>query len=184
MLIKHALRRLLKAPAFTAIAVLTLAVGIGANGAIFSVVNGILLKPLRYVHPEALVAVDHSAPGVNMNRAGAAPFLYFTYREQAKTFQDVGLWRSDTDSVTGVGDPEEIRTVDVTDGVLPILGVKPLRGRLFTRADDAPGGAATMILSYGYWRSRVGAHPPTIRRRVRVNGKPPRGVRLLPPAVP
>ncbi len=180
MLIKHALRRLLKAPAFTAIAVLTLAVGIGANGAIFSVVNGILLKPLRYVHPEALVAVDHSAPGVNMNRAGAAPFLYFTYREQAKTFQDVGLWRSDTDSVTGVGDPEEIRTVDVTDGVLPILGVKPLRGRLFTRADDAPGGAATMILSYGYWRSRFGADPSTIGRRVLVNGKPREVIGVLP----
>jgi predicted permease len=180
MLIRHALRRLAKAPAFTAIAVLTLALGIGANGAIFSVVNGILLKPLRYVRPEELVEVDHAAPGVNMTSAGAAPFLYFTYRERSKTFRDVGLWRPDTDSVTGVGEPEEIRTVDVTDGMLPILGVRPLLGRLFTRADDAPGGPETMILSNGYWRSRFGADPKTIGRRVTVDGRAREVIGVLP----
>jgi MacB-like protein len=182
MLIKQVLRRLVKAAAFTAIAVLTLAIGIGANGAIFSVVNGILLKPLRYTHPEELVAVDHAAPGVNLTSAGAAPFLYFTYRERSQSFRDVGLWRGDTDSVTGVGEPEEIQTVDVTDGTLPILGVKPLLGRLFTRADDTPAGPATMILSYGYWRSRFGGDPQTIGRRVMVNGQAREVIGVLPAA--
>jgi predicted permease len=180
MLIKHALRRLVKAPAFTGIAVLTLALGIGANVAIFSVVNGILLKPLHYVHPEELVAVDHAAPGINLTSTGAAPFLYLTYRERSKSFRDVGLWRGNTGSVTGIGEPEEIRTVDVTDGVLPILGVRPLLGRLFSRADDTPGSPATMILGYGYWRSRFGASPTAIGRRVLVDGEAREVIGVLP----
>jgi putative ABC transport system permease protein len=180
MHLKHALRRLVKAPTFTAIAVFTLAIGIGANSAIFSVVNGILIKPLPYVHPEDLVAVNHLALGVNLPDAGAAPFLYFIYREQSKSFQDIGLWRGDTDSVTGIAEPEEIPTIDVTDGVLPMLGVKPLLGRSFTRADDAPGGTATMILSYGYWRSRFGGDTSAIGRRITVNGTPREIIGVLP----
>jgi predicted permease len=180
MHLNHVLRRLLKTPAFSAIAILTLAIGIGANSAIFSVVDGVLIKPLPYAHAGELVAVDHTAPGVNLTNAGAAPFLYFTYREQSKSFIDVGLWRGDTDSVTGVAEPEEIPTVDVTDGVLPMLGVRPLLGRLFTRVDDTPGGAATMILSYGYWKSRFGGDPSVVGRRVMVNAQPREIVGVLP----
>ena len=88
------LRRLGRMPMFSAIAVLTLAIGIGANTAIFSVVQGILLKPLPYPRSDELVTIDHSAPGINLPNAGAAPFLYFTYREQGRTFQDVGLWNT------------------------------------------------------------------------------------------
>ena len=88
--LKHILKRLLRTPLFTAVTVLTLAIGIGANTAIFSVIDGILLRPLPFHDPDELVAVDHAAPGVNLENAGAAPFLYFTYREDAKTFQDIG----------------------------------------------------------------------------------------------
>jgi hypothetical protein len=86
-------------PLFTAIAVATLAIGIGANTAIFSVIQGVLLKPLPYPRADELVTLDHAAPGVNIAHAGAAPFLYFTYREEGRVFQDVGLWNTGTVSV-------------------------------------------------------------------------------------
>src|SRR5947207_183995 len=125
MRLKQVLRSLAKMPLFTGMAVLTLGIGIGANTAIFSVIEGVLLKPLPYPRPDELVALDHAAPGVNMQRAGAAPFLYFTYREDGRVFQDLGLWNTGTVSVAGLAEPEEVRTLFVTDGVLPLLGVQP-----------------------------------------------------------
>src|SRR5919109_4246824 len=135
---RRLLKSLVRVPAFTALVVLTLAIGIGANTAIFSVIEGVLLKPLPYRNPDQLIAIDHAAPGVNITNAGVAPFLYFTYREQARSFQDVGMWRSETFSLTGAGDPQELRGLDVTDGVFPMLGVRPALGRLFNRKDDSP----------------------------------------------
>src|ERR1051326_3645532 len=130
MRFRQILRRLLKLPAFTGIAVLTLAIGIGANAAVFSVVEGVLLKPLPYPEADRLVALDHAAPGVNIKSAGAAPFLYFTYREQGRVFQDVALWTTNTVTVTGLAEPEEVRAILVSDGVLPMLGATPVVGRL------------------------------------------------------
>src|SRR6476469_6975269 len=112
-------------PLFTVGAILTIAIGIGANAAVFSVIEGILLKPLPYPEPNRLVVLDHSAPGVNLQHTGAAPFLYFTYRENSRVFEDAGMWIGDTASVTGVAEPEEVRAIDLTDGVLPMLGAKP-----------------------------------------------------------
>src|SRR5579883_2124802 len=100
MRIQHVLRRLARSPMFTAITVVTLAVGIGANAAIFSVLNGILLKPLPYPRPDRLVDINHSAPGVNLLNVTAAPFQYFTYRAESRSFEDVALWRPTTGSVT------------------------------------------------------------------------------------
>ena len=180
MPLKHAVRRLAAAPAFSLIAIATLAIGIGANAAIFSVVDGILLKPLPYPHADQLVAVDHRAPGVKLERTGAAPFLNFTYRDQMKTVQDVGLWRPDTASITGLAEPEEVPTIDVTDGVLPIFGVQPFVGRLFTRADDTPGSPETVILAYGYWQARFGRDPSVVGRRVLVDGRPRDVIGVLP----
>ena len=115
--LKHVLRRLLRMPMFTALTVVTLGLGIGANSAIFSVIDGVLLKPLPYRQADDLIALNHSAPGVNLPNAGIAVFLYFTYRDEARSCQDIGMWTPDTSSVTGLAEPEEIRTLDVTDGV-------------------------------------------------------------------
>ena len=136
-------------PAFTGITVFTLALGIGANTAIFSVIEGVLLKPLPYPRPGELVTIDHSAPGVNLHSAGAAPFQYFTYREEGRVFQDVGLWGTGTVSVTGLAEPEEVPALFVTDGVLPMLGAQPMLGRLFSRADDTPATSETVVLTAG-----------------------------------
>lgn len=171
MSLTHVLRRLVHFPVFTIVAVFTLAIGIGANSAIFAVVYGVLLKPLPYPHPDELVAVDHAAPGVDLPSAGAAPFLYFTYRDRSKSFRDIGMWQGDTASVIGLAEPEEIRVIAVTDGVLPVLGVRPALGRLFTRADDTPGTPETVILAHGYWQSRFGGQASAIGRRVIFDGR-------------
>src|SRR4051812_38389110 len=130
MRLSHIVRRLVQLPFFTIVAVLTLAIGIGANAAIFSVVDGVLLKPLPYPRADELVVLDHAAPGVNLKSAGAAPFLYFAYREDGRVFQDVALWTSDTESVTGVAEPEEVPSILVTESLLPMVGAVPALGRL------------------------------------------------------
>src|ERR1700685_3294760 len=90
--LRHILRRLMRSPMFTAISLLTLAIGIGANAAIFSVIEGVLLKPLPYPHPEQLVALWHTAPGINVRNLNMAPSLYFIYSDQSRVFQDVSMW--------------------------------------------------------------------------------------------
>ena len=180
MRLSHVLRRLLQLPVFTTIAVLTLAIGIGANAAIFSVIDGVLLKPLPYPDAEQLVVLDQRAAGLNLDKTGSAPFLYFTFREDGRLFQDVALWTGDTESVTGLAEPEEVPSLAVTDGLLPMLGATPALGRLISKEDDTPGSAEVMVLSAGYWHSRFGSDPSVIGRRVTVNGKPREIVGVLP----
>src|SRR5271163_3912677 len=144
--LRHVFRRFGRAPMFTSIALVTLALGIGANTAIFSVVNGILIKPLPYPAARQLVGVWHLAPGITGAMAGninCSPTMYFTYREEGRTFQDFGLWSNDDASVTGVGEPEQVRVLDVTYGTLQALGVQPLLGRWFSQSDDTPGTPET-----------------------------------------
>jgi len=180
MRMTHVLRGLVRVPFFTGLVIVTLALGIAANTAIFSVIEAVLLKPLPFHDPEQLVSVDHRAPGVNVERLGSAAFLYFTYREDAKSFQDVGMWQGDTFSVTGVGEPEEVRGMGVTDGVFPMLGVQPALGRLFNRKDDSPDGPETVVLSYSYWQSRFGGDQAIVGRRIILDGRPREIIGVLP----
>ncbi len=178
--LKLVLRRLIHAPMFTVITLITLAAGVGANTVVFSVLEGVLLKPLPYPHAEELIGVWHTAPGINLKELNAAPSNYFIYREQNQTFQDIGLYTGDSVSVTGIAEPEQVRALDFTDGVLPILGVQPILGRSFTREDDSPGKPETVMLSYGYWRRRFGGSPSVIGQRIVLDAKAREIIGVLP----
>jgi predicted permease len=178
--LKQVFRRLGRAPMFTAITLLTLAIGVGANTVIFSVVEGVLLKPLPYPHPEQLIGVWHTAPGIGLKELNMSPSIYFVDRDQNSTLQDIGVYNNDSLNVTGAGLPEHVRGLDVTDGTLPILGVVPVLGRLFTRADDSFGAPATILLSYGYWQSKFGGASSVIGRSITVDGKPREIIGVLP----
>jgi putative ABC transport system permease protein len=181
MKLRHILRRFLRAPMFTVIVVATLAIGIGANTAIFSVIDGILLKPLPYSHSEDLVSLDHKAPGLDIpGGAGIAPFLYFIYREQGRSFEDVGMWNHSSVSVTGLAEPEQVKVLEVTDGLLPLLKVQPLIGRVFSQKDDSPGTPQTVMLTFGYWKARMGGDTKAIGRPITINGKPLEVIGVLP----
>jgi predicted permease len=180
MRLRQIVRGLARKPVFGAVAVLTMAIGIGANAAVFTVLEGVLLKPLPYPRADELIVLDHAAPGVNLASAGAAPFQYFTYREEARVFQDVGLWNTGTTSITGLGEPEEVPTLFVTDAILPLLGVQPMLGRVFSKIDDSPGSPQTVILTAGYWRSRFGADPSAVGRTLMVDSRPREIIGVLP----
>lgn len=180
---RQLLRRLRRAPLFTSLTLLTLAVGIGATTLIFSVLNGVLLKPLPYPESSRLIGVWFRSPVIslgNIQELNIAPFLYFTIREQNKTLQDIGAYAGDSLSVTGSGEPEHVRGLDVTDGVLPILGVKPALGRLFTRQDDTAGAAQTVMLSYAYWQKKFGGARSAVGQSITVDGKSREIVGVLP----
>jgi predicted permease len=170
--LRQVLRGLRRAPLFAAVALLTLAVGIGANTAIFSVVNGVLLKPLPYPHSEDLVAVWLAAPGLNIKDLNLGPADYFIFRERNRTFQDIGLYMGSTVNVTGFEQPEQASGLMMTDGLLPILEATPLLGRSFAQADDQPGSPDTVILTYGYWQRKFGSDRSVVGKMITVDGAP------------
>jgi len=180
--LRHVFRRLGRAPVFTSIALLTLALGIGANTAIFSVVNGVLIKPLPYPQAQELIGVWHAAPGITglSGDINCSPTMYFTYGEQNRTFQNFGLWSSGDAGVTGLGDPEQVRATWVTYGILQALGVQPAAGRWFSKADDTPGAPDTVILTYGYWQRRFGGNVAAVGRTLTVNAKPRTVIGVMP----
>src|SRR5207247_2145457 len=155
-------RALRRAPGFTIVATLTLALGIGATTVMFSVVNGILLRPLPYPEQDRLIELVHEAPGLGISRLYASAAIYFAYRDHTRAFESVGLWDWDSSpvTVTGSGEPEAVQSLEVTHEVLTILGADPILGRDFSEADDLPGSTPTAIISYGYWRRRFGGAAP------------------------
>ena len=189
--LKFAFRRLGKSPGFAATVLLTLAIGIGANTTVFSVVNSVLLKPLPYPDSEQLVSLWLNAPGAG----GLANFssglqlsasMYFTFSEQNRSFQSMGIWTPSNASVTGVGEPEQVRTEMISDGVLQTLDVPPAVGRWFAQANQDPHSGKTVMLSYGYWQRRFGGDRSVIGRVIQVDaqsreivGIMPRGFRLV-----
>jgi predicted permease len=177
---KQLVRTLSKAPVFTGVTLITLAFGVGANTAIFSVVERVVLKPLDYPGSERLVGVWLSAPGLGTQKLALAPSIYFIDREQSTTLQDIGVYESNSFSVTGTGDPESVRGLLVTDGTLPVLGVNPVLGRLFNRQDDTAGSPETVLLSYSYWQRKFRGSASAIGRSIIVDGKLREIVGVLP----
>jgi predicted permease len=178
--LRQVLRRLSRAPMFTAITLLTLAIGVGANTVIFSVVEGVLLKPLPYPHSEQLIGVWHTAPGINIKELNMCPSIYFIDREQNTTFEDIGAYNGDSFNITGAGEPEHVPGLDVTDGTLPLLGVTPALGRLFSRQDDTPSAPATVLLSYAYWQQKFGSATSVIGTSITLDGKARQIIGVLP----
>src|SRR5215831_17628675 len=191
---KYGLRVLRHNLVFSVVAALTLAIGIGANAAVFSVVNSVLLRPLRYPKPDELVALRQEAPGAAgltnfANGLLLSPSMYFTYSEQNQTFQALGVWNLNTANVTGIAEPERVRAVYVSDGTLQALGVAPEAGRWLSSTDQIPvpaqgpglmGQSTTLMLSHGYWQRRFGGDRSIIGRTITVDSKPREVVGIMP----
>jgi putative ABC transport system permease protein len=180
--IRHSIRMLRLNPVFAVTAILALALGIGATTAIFSVVNAVLIKPLPYPDPEAVVRVGHSAL-FGTTRTGNFPFSaqwLATYAENNQTFKELGIWMPGVAAVTGLGNPEQVNSLRVTQGTLPALGVQPGIGRWFSRADDQPGARETVILGSGYWQRRFGGDRDVVGRVVTIDSRPREIIGVMP----
>jgi predicted permease len=183
--VRYALRMLWHNQVFTAVGLLTIAIGIGANAAVFSVVNSVLLKPLNYPKAEELVSLHQTAPGAAgladfENGLLLSPSMYFTYAEQNRTFQTLGVWVTDTASVTGLAEPEQVRLTAVSDGVLQALEVAPAAGRWLSQTDQVPRGPERVMLSYGYWQRQFGGDRTAIGRNLVVDSRPREIVGVMP----
>jgi len=180
--LRHSIRMLRLNPAFAVTAILTLALGIGATTAIFSLVDGVLIKPLPYPEPDAVVRVGHSAlfGTVRTNNFPFAPQWLGTYAEHNRSFHELGMWRPGVAAVTGLGNPEQANTLSVTQGFLPALGIQPALGRWFSRTDDQPGTRETVMLSSGYWQSRFGGDPGVVGRVITIDSRRREVIGVMP----
>src|SRR5215475_7305559 len=172
-------RMLLKAPDFTLIAVITLALGIGANTAVFSVVNAALLKPLPYGQPDWLVWVTGFYPH-NLGETTLSPD-YLEWRKQSEVFEHLAAYQIGSLNLTGSGEPERLTAVEATANLFPALGVAPSAGRVFTAEEDRPGGDLVVVLSHGLWQRRFGADPKIVGRMLALEGEQRRVIGVMPP---
>ena len=189
--LKHVFRRLGRSPGFAITVVLTLAIGIGANTAVFSVLNSVLLRPLPYPEPQQLVSLHLNAPGAPglaefRSELRLSPSMYFTFARNNRTFQSVGVWQSGTASITGLAQPEQVNTALISGGILETLNVPALIGQWLTAADQDSHGLGRVMLSYGYWQQRFGGDPSVVGRTISVNSQPrviagvmPRGFKVV-----
>ncbi len=177
----RSLSRLLRAPSFTATAVLTLALGVGANIAIFSVAYNVLFKPLPYQQPERLVGIWNAAPGLGFPEITQSAALYFTFRDQAKSIDSLALYDSTSVSLTGRATPEEIDAIRTTHELLALLGVKVVAGRWFNQEDDEAGAAPTAVLSYHTAVTQFGGAQEAVGQTLTVSGVPREILGVTPP---
>jgi hypothetical protein len=167
--LSYALRMLRKNPGFTAIALLTLTLAIGANTALFSVVNSVLLNPLPYPHPEELVTIHESKPNFNTGSVSYPNFL--DWQKDNQTLSSMAVSRSYSFSLTGIGEAEQVPAQLVTSDFFPILGVKPTAGRAFLRSDDQIDAAPVVLISAGFWKRKFGSTPDVIGKSLTLDGK-------------
>jgi putative ABC transport system permease protein len=180
--VQYALRIIWTKRGLSVPALLTLALGIGANIAIFSIVNAVLIRSLPYAEPEKLVGVSNSAvfSGQVVNDWPLSLDMYAAYNEQARSFAEFGVWTPGAAAITGAGDPEQVATVAMTHGVLPALDVQPYLGPWFSSADEVPGAQKTVILSYKYWQRRFGGSERALGQLVLIDFVPYQVVGVMP----
>src|ERR1051326_5842489 len=182
--LRYAARVLLKSPGFTVVAVLALALGIGANSAIFSVVNSVLLRPLPYKDPDRLVIAWESNPQLLddylKTHNEAAPANFYDWQAQSHVFENLAAFRWRDFNLTDGDNPEQVTGSAVTPNMFATLGVSPLIGRDFLPEEGEPGKDAEVILSYGLWQRRFGADPKVVNRQVGINGQAYTVVGVMP----
>jgi predicted permease len=176
----YAFRNLRKSPGYAAVTVLTLALGIGANSAIFSVVNGVLLKPLPYPQPERLVFITSQFPSLGFDQFWISAPEFVEFRERNRSFQDVGAYRAGAVNLGTQDQPRRVNSAIVTSELMPVLAVPPLRGRHFTRADTLPGAENVAIISHEIWQTAFAGDTAVLDRVLRIDGTPTRIVGIMP----
>jgi predicted permease len=168
--IRYGVRGLCKRPGFTVVAVLTLALGIGANTAIFSVVNAVLLRPLQFRDPDRLAMIWEDATFAGFPRNTPAPANYFDWKNQTHSFEDMAATHEQTFNLTGDGDPERVAAYAVSANFFPLLGVPPALGRTFVADEDRDGANKVAVLSNELWETRYGSDPQIINRDIQLDG--------------
>lgn len=177
--LRFGIRMLLKSPGFTFVAVVALALGIGANSAIFSVVNAILLRPLAYERPEDLVLINHNYPKINL-RASVSAFGYVHYRDNAKSFESIAAQTGWPVNLTGLGEPERLAGTAISTNFFQTLGVKPALGRTFAPGEDEAGKNHVVVLSHAFWQRRFGGSTATLNSTLTLNGESYTVVGIMP----
>jgi predicted permease len=177
---RFGVRTLIRRPAFTVIAVVTLGVGMGATTAMFSLIDSVLLKPLPFHEPDRLTTVWESRPRFKQPRLEAAPLNYVDWQRQSQSFESLAAYINGFVNLTGTGTPERLTAVQVTPNLFPTLGVNPLVGRWFVAPEGSPGQTAVAILSYGLWQRRFGADRAIVGQTIRLDGQPCRVAGVMP----
>jgi putative ABC transport system permease protein len=179
--LRFAVRALRRAPLFTLVAVVTLALGIGSTTAVFTVVNGVLIKPLPFHDADSLVSLKHTTNAANPGAPfGMCVSMFVTYARESRAFEHLGVWSRGSENVTDDVSPEEITTLNVSAGVLPAIGVQPATGRWFSEEDHTNGSPETVILTDGYWARRFDRDPAIIGRQIAIDSRPRVVVGVMP----
>ncbi len=179
--LRYGVKILWKNPGFTSVAVLTLALGIGANSTIFSFVNGILLRPLPYERPERLVLLNETVPRRGITSMGVSFPNFLDWREQNNVFEDIAAYDDRSFTLAGTGEPEQATGGIISSGLFEILGVAPILGRTFRPEEDRPNNDTVVILSHGLWQRRFGSNPAIIGQSITINNRPRTVVGVMPP---
>ena len=178
--LRYAIRALLASPGFALVSILSLAIGIGANTAIFSVTSALLLRPLPYKNADRQVILWNTSPGLGITEDWFSTAQYFDIRNGTQSFEDVAIAIGANSNLTGDGEPERVGTIRVSSNLLPMLGVRPLLGDLFGPDDDRPGKTGKALLGFGTWMRRYGGDRNVVGRSLTLNGQPYEVVGVLP----
>jgi predicted permease len=178
---RAAVRALQKSPAFTLVAVITIAVGIGANTTLFSVYDRLVLNPVTIPHPSSLVAIWTNNPALNFNAPALSWSRYEDIRDHARSFASIGISAFDNFTLTGNGEPDQLNGQRVSATFFPTLGILPARGRNFTADEDTPNGPAVCIISHELWQTRFGGRASMVGDTITLNGQPWQVVGIMPP---